>query len=83
MEKLALLGGTPVVTEKAPEEMFKWPIITAEDVANVVDVVINNKFSLVATYNPFLSILTTSPKAQELFSLITSVSKILTNVPLK
>ena len=45
MEKLALLGGTPVVTEKAPEDLFKWPIITAEDVANVVDVVINNKFS--------------------------------------
>ena len=45
MEKLALLGGTPVVTEKAPEEMFKWPIITQEDIDNVIDVVVNNKFS--------------------------------------
>ena len=36
MEKLALLGGTPVVTEKAPEEMFKWPIITQEDIDNVM-----------------------------------------------
>ena len=39
MEKLALLGGTPVVTENAPEEMFKWPIITQEDIDNVVEVV--------------------------------------------
>ena len=30
MEKLALLGGTPVV-EKTPEELFRWPIITEED----------------------------------------------------
>ena len=46
MEKLALLGGQPVVTEKAPEEMFKWPIITQEDIDNVIEVVVNNKFSL-------------------------------------
>ena len=31
MSELALLGGTPVFTEKAPQELFKWPIITQED----------------------------------------------------
>ncbi len=45
MEKLALLGGTPVTTEKAPRELFKWPIITEEDEQAVLEVVRQNKFS--------------------------------------
>ena len=45
MEKLALLGGTPVVTAPAPQELFKWPILTQEDIDAAMDVVINNKFS--------------------------------------
>ena len=32
MEKLALLGGKPLITERAPEELFKWPILTQEDI---------------------------------------------------
>ena len=31
MSKLALLGGEPVFTEKPPQELFKWPIITQDD----------------------------------------------------
>ncbi|HBF86701.1 MAG TPA: hypothetical protein DDW54_03370 [Clostridiales bacterium] len=45
MEKLALVGGEPLVKEAAPEELFKWPIITKEDEEAVMDVVRNNKFS--------------------------------------
>jgi dTDP-4-amino-4,6-dideoxygalactose transaminase len=45
MEKLALLGGTPYLNEKAPEELFKWPIITKEDEEAVLEVVRGNKFS--------------------------------------
>lgn len=45
MEKLALLGGKPYVTERAPKELFKWPIITEEDEQAIVDVIRNNKFS--------------------------------------
>jgi len=45
MEKLALLGGTPAIQTAAPAELFKWPIITQEDVDAAMDVVINNKFS--------------------------------------
>ena len=47
MEKLALLGGTPYLkeNEKAPEELFKWPIITKEDEEAVLEVVRENKFS--------------------------------------
>lgn len=46
MKKLALLGGEPVFTkERAPKELFKWPIITQEDIDGVMDVVVNNKFS--------------------------------------
>ncbi|MBQ7045128.1 MAG: aminotransferase class I/II-fold pyridoxal phosphate-dependent enzyme [Clostridia bacterium] len=44
MEKLALLGGTPVI-EKTDEAMFKWPIITQEDEDAALDVIRNNKFS--------------------------------------
>jgi len=45
MEKLALLGGTPAITEPAPVECFKWPILTEEDFDAAMDVVRNNKFS--------------------------------------
>lgn len=45
MEKLALLGGTPVIAEKPYEELFKWPIITEEDEAAALDVIRNNNFS--------------------------------------
>ena len=46
MKKLALLGGEPVFTkERAPKELFKWPIITQEDIDAVTDIVINNRFS--------------------------------------
>ena len=46
MKKLALLGGEPVFTkERAPKELFKWPILTQEDIDDVMDVVVNNKFS--------------------------------------
>jgi len=44
MEKLALLGGTPAVTN-VPESLFKWPIMTQEDYDAAMDVVYNNKFS--------------------------------------
>ena len=45
MSKLALLGGEPLVKERAPIDVFKWPIITEEDVAAAMDVVVNNRFS--------------------------------------
>ena len=46
MSKLALLGGTPVFSDvKAPQELFKWPIITQEDIDAATDVIVNNKFS--------------------------------------
>ena len=44
MEKLALLGGEPVIQEK-PQSLFAWPIMTDEDKAAAMDVVENNKFS--------------------------------------
>ena len=44
MEKLALLGGTPVISEE-PKELFAWPILTEEDKAAAMDVIVNNRFS--------------------------------------
>ena len=44
MEKLALLGGTPVI-EKEPEELFRWPIMTEEDYDAAMEVIRENKFS--------------------------------------
>lgn len=44
MEKLALLGGKPVV-ESTPKELFKWPIMTQEDEDAALDVIRNNRFS--------------------------------------
>lgn len=45
MEKLALLGGTRVISQPAPKELFKWPIITEEDEAAALDVIRNNRYS--------------------------------------
>ena len=45
MEKLALLGGEPAVKEAAPKELFKWPIVTEEDLEDAQDVIVNNRFS--------------------------------------
>ena len=44
-KNLALLGGDPVITEKAPETLFRWPIITEEDEAAALEVIRNNSFS--------------------------------------
>lgn len=46
MEKLALLGGQPVITETPNEELFRWPIITEEDEAAALDVIRNNRYSM-------------------------------------
>ena len=46
MKKLALLGGEPLFTqERAPKDLFKWPILTQEDIAAATEVIVNNKFS--------------------------------------
>ena len=45
MDKLALLGGSPVFSESAPKELFHWPIITDEDKAAVMEIVEENAFS--------------------------------------
>lgn len=45
MSKLALLGGEKLINSKPAESLFKWPIITQEDIDAVVDVVKNNRFS--------------------------------------
>ena len=44
-KNLALLGGDPVITEKAPDALFRWPIITEEDEAAALEVIRNNSFS--------------------------------------
>lgn len=45
MEKLALFGAEPMITKAAPAELFKWPILTEEDINAAMDVVVNNRFS--------------------------------------
>ena len=45
MEKLALLGGKPYVEVQADEALFKWPILTDEDMEAAMDVVRRNRFS--------------------------------------
>ena len=45
MEKLALVGGTPVIEKQPDESLFKWPILTKEDEDAAMDVIRNNKFS--------------------------------------
>ncbi len=42
---LALGGGTPALTEPAPDSLFAWPIITEEDEAAALDVIRGNKYS--------------------------------------
>ena len=44
-KKLAYFGGTPMIGEKAPESLFRWPIITEEDEAAALAVIRNNAFS--------------------------------------
>ncbi|MBQ7044893.1 MAG: aminotransferase class I/II-fold pyridoxal phosphate-dependent enzyme [Clostridia bacterium] len=49
MEKLALLGGTPVIddtlTKEKYDHLFKWPIMGKEEEEVAIDVVRNNRFS--------------------------------------
>lgn len=45
MEKLALLGGEPVIKGNIPADLFKWPIMGEEDEAAAMEVVRGNKFS--------------------------------------
>lgn len=45
MEKLALLGGTPAIQNPVPEDLFKWPILTQEDIDSAMNVIVNNAFS--------------------------------------
>ena len=45
MSKLALLGGEKLINSKPDKSLFKWPIITQEDIDAVVEVVKNNRFS--------------------------------------
>ncbi len=45
MKNLALLGAEPMIKEAAPQDLFKWPILTQEDIDAVMDVVVNNRFS--------------------------------------
>ncbi len=45
-EKLAILGGEPVIPpDKIPGELFKWPIITKEDEDAALDVIRRGAFS--------------------------------------
>ena len=43
--KLAINGAARAVPDSPPESLFKWPILTEEDEAAVLDVVRKNKFS--------------------------------------
>ena len=45
MEKLALLGGTPVVQNAPTDHLFGWPIRTQEDEDAALDVIRRNAFS--------------------------------------
>lgn len=45
-EKLAILGGTPVIPADAPKDhLFKWPIITKEDEDAALEVIRSGSFS--------------------------------------
>lgn len=45
-EKLAILGGTPVIPADAPKDyLFKWPIITKEDEDAALEVIRSGNFS--------------------------------------
>ena len=52
MQKLALLGGSPVI-EKTPAELFRWPIITEEDEEAALYVIRNNLYSGVSITEQF------------------------------
>lgn len=45
MEKLALLGGKPVIEGNIDKDIFRWPIITEEDEAAALNVIRSNNFS--------------------------------------
>lgn len=45
MEKLALLGGKPVLKNVPEKKLFGWPILTKEDINAALYVIKNNKFS--------------------------------------
>ena len=45
MEKLAYLGGEKIKKVEAPSDIYKWPIITDEDKAAIMDVVERNAYS--------------------------------------
>ena len=45
MKNLALLGGPKTTEKETPQDIFKWPIITEEDEAAILDVVRTNNFS--------------------------------------
>lgn len=45
MEKLALLGGTPVISQEPYKELFAWPIIGAEDEEAALEVIRGNLYS--------------------------------------
>ena len=44
-QKLALLGGTPVIQQEIPDELFRWPYMSKEIDEAVLDVLHNNKMS--------------------------------------
>ena len=44
-KKLALYGGPKAIETPAPEEMFRWPIMTKEDEDAALDVIRRNAFS--------------------------------------
>src|SRR5690554_4020311 len=41
MEKLAILGGTPAISNM-PDDLFRWPIVTREDEEAVLEVLRNS-----------------------------------------
>ena len=45
MEKLAILGGAPVIEKQPDKKLFAWPIFTQEEEDAALDVVRNNRFS--------------------------------------
>ena len=45
MSQLALFGGTPALEEKAPAELFRWPIIGEEDEQAALEVIRTNSYS--------------------------------------
>ena len=50
MSELALLGGKKAVTMQAPEELFKWPIVTKEDEDAVLEAFLSSVFAGIAYF---------------------------------